>query len=86
MVPLSRELEGGIATFPTPPIVSPKFQRLCIFSRHGALQILLLLGRPEQPFRTGLCFTRDVIFFSPLVLRGPSTDRPETLPYGRNLV
>jgi len=21
-----------------------------------------LLGRPEQPFRTGLCFTRDVIF------------------------
>ena len=25
------------------------------------------------------------IFFSPLVLRGPSTDRPETLPHGRNL-
>jgi len=25
------------------------------------------------------------IFFSPRVLRGPSTDRPETLPHGRNL-
>jgi len=24
-------------------------------------------------------------FFSPRVLRGPSTDRPETLPHGRNL-
>ena len=46
---------------------------------------VILLGRPEQPFQTGLCFTRDVIFFSPLVLRGPSTDRPETLPRGRNL-
>ena len=23
----------------------------------------LYLGRPEQPFRTGLCFTADVIFF-----------------------
>ena len=45
-----------------------------------------LLGRPEPPFRTGLCFTRDVSFFvSPLVLRPPSTDRPETLPHGRNL-
>jgi len=45
-----------------------------------------LLGLPEPPFRTGLCFTRDVSFFvSPLVLRAPSTDRPETLPRGRNL-
>jgi len=26
-----------------------------------------------------------VFFFSPLVLRGPSTDRPETLPHGQNL-
>jgi len=36
---------------------------------------------------TGLCFTRDVysFFVSPLVLRAPSTDRPETLPHGRNL-
>jgi len=29
----------------------------------------LALGRPEQPFRTGLCFTRDVSFFvSPRVI------------------
>ena len=46
---------------------------------------LILLGRPEQPFRTGLCFTADVFFVSPRVLRVPSTDRPETLPHGRNL-
>jgi len=45
----------------------------------------ILLGRPEQPFRTGLCFTRDVSLFSPRFLRSPSTDRPETLPHGRNL-
>jgi len=51
-----------------------------------SVQISDYLGRPSQPFQTGLCFTRDVIFFSPLVLRGPSTDRPETLPHGRNLV
>ena len=25
--------------------------------------MFLLLGRPEQPFRTGLCFTRDVFLF-----------------------
>ena len=25
------------------------------------------------------------LFFSPTVLRVPSTDRPETLPHGRNL-
>ena len=33
------------------------------------------------------CFIRDVssFFVSPLVLRDPSTDRPETLPRGRNL-
>ena len=32
-------------------------------------------------------FYRRCIFFfvSPLVLRAPSTDRPETLPHGRNL-
>jgi len=40
----------------------------------------------EPPFRTGLCFTRDVtFFFSPRSLRDPSTDRPETLPHDRNL-
>ena len=44
-----------------------------------------LLGRPEPPFRTGLCFTRDVFFVSPVVLRAPSTDRPETLPRDLNL-
>ena len=44
------------------------------------------LGRPEPPFRTGLCFTADVFFFSPRFLRDPSTDRPETLPHDQNLV
>jgi len=55
----------------------------CYYTVHYSL----LLGRPEPPFRTGLCFTRDVssFFVSPLVLRAPSTDRPETLPRGRNL-
>jgi len=56
---------------------------------HNNRQHLNFLGRPEQPFRTGLCFTRDVsffsLFFSPRVLRAPSTDRPETLPHDRNL-
>ena len=35
----------------------------------------------------GLLFYRRCILFlvSPLVLRDPSTDRPETLPHGRNL-
>ena len=42
------------------------------------------LGRPEPPFRTGLYSAADV-FFSPRVLRDPMTDRPETLPHGRNL-
>ena len=47
----------------------------------------LFLGRPEPPFRTGLYSARDVSFFfvSPLVLQAPSTDRPETLPHGRNV-
>jgi len=39
--------------------------------------------------RSGLCFPREswcIFFFgSPLVLRAPSTDRPETLPHGQNL-
>jgi len=44
------------------------------------------LYRPEPPFRTGLCFTRDVSFiYSPRFLRDPSTDRPETLPHDQNL-
>ena len=44
--------------------------------------IIHSLGRPD-----GLLFYRRCIFFfvSPLVLRDPSTDRPETLPHGRNL-
>jgi len=57
----------------------------CLFLPYSSL----FLGRPEPPFRTGLCFNRDVsfsfFFVSPLVLRAPSTDRFETLPHGRNL-
>jgi len=26
--------------------------------------LVMFLGRPESPFRTGLCFTRDVFLFS----------------------
>ena len=44
-----------------------------------------LLGRPEQPFRTGLYSARDVFFFRQPYLRGPSADRRETLPHDRNL-
>ena len=44
------------------------------------------LGRPEPPFRTGLYFAAHVFFVLPRVLRAPSTDRPETLPHGRNLI
>ena len=45
------------------------------------------LGRPEPPFRTGLFYRRCFLFFifSPRFLRDTSTDRPETLPRGRNL-
>ena len=32
-------------------------------ARNPCVSWAFLLGRPEQPFRTGLCFTRDVIFF-----------------------
>jgi len=47
------------------------------------------LGRPARQFRTGFCFTRDVSFFflfhHSFSELPPSTDRPETLPHGRNL-
>ena len=32
--------------------------------RRESMNISALLGRPEPPFRTGLCFTRDVFFLS----------------------
>jgi len=45
-----------------------------ILARQIYLDKTGLLGRPEQPFRTGLCFTRDVIFF--FATRSPtSVDR-----------
>ena len=56
-----------------------------IASLHQRL-LFAFLGHPERPFRTGLCFTRDVFFFSPRFLRDPSTETPETLPHDRNLV
>jgi len=47
---------------------------------------LYLLGRPERQFPDGLIFCRRCFFcVSPRFLRAPSTDRPETLPHGRNL-
>jgi len=42
------------------------------------------LGRPEQSSRTGLRSAADVFFRQPH-LRGPSSDRCETLPHDRNL-
>ena len=47
----------------------------------------LLFRPPGTVVPDGLKFTRDVsyFFFSPRLLRAPSTDRPETLPHGRNV-
>jgi len=44
------------------------------------------LGRPKRQFRTGVLPQMLFFFFSPRVLRGPSTDSPETLPRDRKLV
>ena len=43
-----------------------------------------LIRSPGTTVPDGLIFCRRC-FFSPRVLRAPSTDRPETLPHGRNL-
>ena len=40
---------------------------------------------PGTAVPDGLMFYRRCIFFSPRILRGPSTDRPETLPQDLNL-
>ena len=49
-------------------------------SRHKALGIAAPGGLTSGPaLHFSLCF------FSPTVLRAPSTDRPETLPHDRNL-
>ena len=49
----------------------------------------MFIRPPGTTVPDGLMFYRRCIFFfffvSPLVLRAPSTDRPETLPHGRNL-
>ena len=49
----------------------------------GGLMFDFFLGRPKG----GLMFYQWCIFFfvSPLVIRAPSTDCPESLPHGRNL-
>ena len=48
---------------------------------------LAVIKPPGTTVPDGLMFYRRCIFFfvSPLVLRAPATDRPETLPHGRNL-
>jgi len=79
-------LISGLAAVTQRSTTQPSIARGYIIVRppvrsNGRSSILLVmfLGRPEPPFRTGLCFTADVFFFfSPRVLRGPSTDRPET--------
>jgi len=44
------------------------------------------LGRPERSVPDGLLFYHRCFFLvSPVVLRAPSTDRPETLPHDQNL-
>jgi len=44
-----------------------------------------LIRPPGTTVPDGLMFYRRCFLFSPCVLRGPSTDRPETLPHGQNL-
>ena len=59
-------------------------KRVTTCYRAGLSALLnFLLGRPESPFRMGLCFTRD--FFRQPNLRGPTADRRETLPHDQNL-
>ena len=48
----------------------------------------MLLSRPERSVPDGLLFYHRCVFsffVSPVVLRAPLTDRPETLPRGQNL-
>ena len=49
------------------------------------LLICLVIRPPGTAVPDGLMFYRRCIFFSPRILRGPSTDRPETLPHDQNL-
>ena len=48
---------------------------------------MILFIRPPGTMSSGWAYVLLLIFFfvSPLVLRAPSTDRPESLPHGRNL-
>ena len=45
----------------------------------------LLLRPPGTAVPDGLMFYDRCFFVSPVVLRAPSTDRPETLPHDQNL-
>jgi len=56
--------------------------RAVCLRQHGFLVKSLGTAVPD-----GLMFYRDVssFFFSPRLLRAPLTDRPETLPHGRNV-
>jgi len=49
---------------------------------------MAVLIRPPGTMSSGRAYVLPVMnlfFVSPLVLRAPSTDRPETLPHGRNV-
>ena len=50
-----------------------------IFLWHWLIQSSQLLGRPEQPFRTGLCFTRDVSFFYFFFFRHAFSELPRPI-------
>jgi len=76
---------------------SSAWPRKCQMSRHLGLSLQLrfavavaYLGRPEPPLRLSgrprvYVLPQKFFFVSPRFLRGPSTDRPETLPHGWNL-
>ena len=62
--------------------------RVCADCALSKLHFIYIIRPPGTTVLDGLMFYRRCIFFfvSPLVLRAPSTDRPETLPHGRNVV
>ena len=59
---------------------------LITYIEDGCCLCLIVIRPPGTTVADGLIFCRRCFFFvSPRMLRAPSTDRPETLPDGRNL-
>jgi len=69
-------------------ILTKLFMRPAITARgisSSWIDFALGLAAPSGLTSVGLCHALIVFFVSPRVLKAPSTDRPETLPHGRNL-